>query len=309
MCTYLNLHTFAKDNIKNTILSMKKIFLTFISTLFLSINANGISINDVRFHNEETDTTRITAILTKAQKTNFQNANERISYIGRTFLGLPYVAHTLECNPEMLTVNIDELDCTTFVETVMAMAYTMGENRASWRDFIHNLELIRYRNGKLNGYSSRLHYISDWIINNSHRGIIKEITGTFPKVSYITKTLDFMTTHRNSYNALSDSVEYGRMKSYEIGYRSHRIPFIKTATLQNKAIRSLLKDGDIIALTTGIKGLDVSHMGIIAIVDGTPHLMHASMKAMKVIIDPLPLHKYLSNSKSLTGIRVIRLQE
>ena len=97
------------------------------------------------------------------------------------------------------------------------------------------------------------------------------------------------------------------MKSVEIGYHNHRFPFISTMLLQKKSVRNELKDGDIIALTTSINGLDVSHMGLIAIVNGVPHLMHASMKAMKVIIDPLPLHKYLNNSKSLTGIRVIRL--
>lgn len=118
-----------------------------------------------------------------------------------------------------------------------------------------------------------------------------------------------MTTHRDSYKALSDENEYTKLKNHEIGYRRHRYPYIKTSTLKNKEIQNLLKDGDIIALTTKTPGLDVSHMGLIAIVEGVPHLMHASMKAMKVIIDPLPLHKYLNNSKSLTGIRIIRIKQ
>lgn len=286
---------------------MKKIYLILFIATFSFINSHAITLDNVRFHNEKDDTLTITNMLIEAYNANVNTPNERISYIAQQFLGLPYVAHTLESDSEILTVNINELDCTTFIETVIAMAYTIGEGRTSWYDYIHNLERIRYRDGKLNGYTSRLHYISDWIVNNSHRGNFSEVTDEFPNYSYKTKTLDFMTSHRKSYKSLSDDKEFEKLKNIEIGYHNHRFPYIKTSTLQKKSARNKLKEGDIIALTTNIDGLDVSHMGLITIVDGEPHLMHASMKAMKVIIDPLPLHKYLSNSKSLSGIRVIRL--
>ena len=288
---------------------MKKILPTLLFFSLFFSNAFAISLNNVRFHNEATDTIVITNILIKAHEAKLHSPNERIAYIARQFLGLPYVAHSLENDVEMLTVNVEELDCTTFVETVIAMAYTVGEGRTSWRDYLQSLERIRYRDGKLNGYASRLHYISDWIINNSHRGNFSEVTDEFPNVSFTVKTIDFMTTHRSSYKALADSCEYEQMKNYEIGYRNHRFPYIKTSSLRDKNTRRQLKDGDIIALTTRTNGLDVSHMGLIAIVNGEPHLMHASMKAMKVIIDPLPLYNYLNKSKSLTGIRVIRLND
>lgn len=288
---------------------MKKILSFTFFILAVHFYSCAISLNNVRFHNESTDTTIITEILIKAHDANPATANDRIGFIARQFLGKPYVAHTLEGETEMLTINIDQLDCTTFVETVIAMAYTVGEGRTSWRDYIHNLERIRYRDGKLNGYASRLHYISDWIVNNSYRGNFKEVTSNFKNVSYVVKTIDFMSTHRKSYKSLTDSCEYERMKNYEVGYRNHRFPYIKTSSLRDKSTRLQLKDGDVIALTTNTKGLDVSHMGLIAMVDGEPHLMHASMKAMKVIIDPLPLYDYLNKSKSLTGIRVIRLND
>ena len=44
------------------------------------------------------------------------------------------------------------------------------ENRKSWRDFIYNLKRMRYRSGEINGYPSRLHYVSDWIVDNRFRG-------------------------------------------------------------------------------------------------------------------------------------------
>lgn len=70
-----------------------------------------------------------------------------------------------------------------------------------------------------------------------------------------------------------------------------------------------LKGGDIIALTTKTSGLDVSHMGIIVIEKDGPHLLHASSKEGKVIIDKLPLVEYMRKAHQLTGIRVLRLQD
>ena len=43
-------------------------------------------------------------------------------------------------------------------------------------DFIKNLETIRYRNGVLDGYPSRLHYFTDWIRNNEQKGLVRDIT-------------------------------------------------------------------------------------------------------------------------------------
>ncbi len=274
---------------------------------FAVFSINAVSLKDVRFHDEATDTTRITELLTQTKEQKFEDPNALVGYLARTFLGTPYVAHTLEGDTEMLTVNLDELDCTTYVETVIALAYTVQEGRTSWRDYIYNLERIRYRNGEMNGYGSRLHYVCDWIIDNTHRGNFKEATTEFPSVNYTVKTIDYMSAHRDSYPALKDSVEYEKIKNAEIGYMSHRYPYIKWENLAMKDTRNAFKDGDILTLTTKEKGLDVSHLGFVAIVDGTPHLMHASLKEGKVIIDPLTLYEYMRRNKALTGMRVIRL--
>lgn len=288
---------------------MKKLFLAILATLSISSNSLAISANDIRFHNEANDTTIINRILASAAKAKLATAQERIAFIARQLIGTPYVAHTLEHQPEALTINMSELDCTTFVETVMALSCVIAEGRNSWRDFAHNLERLRYRNGTIDGYSSRLHYISDWILNNSHRGNFQEATSLIPNSDYQVKTLDFMTTHRESYSALTDSAEYERLKNVEIGFRSHRFPYIKRERLSKKETINAIKEGDIVALTCKTQGLDVSHLGIIVKIDGTPHLLHASSKAKTVLIDQLPLFDYLNRSRSLTGIRVIRFND
>lgn len=276
--------------------------------IILPSNALAADPREVRWHNEAADTTTITRILVKATDLCASNPNQLVEFIGREFIGTPYKSGTLEGSPEALTVNLEEMDCTTFVETVVALALTVENHRCSWIDFLDILETIRYRNGYADGYASRLHYISDWVITNTHRGYIKDVTDRIPQSDVQIKTLDFMSRNRSKYPALSDSATFEGIKNMEVGYRSHRFPYIKSARLSSKPIINALKGGDIVALTTKTNGLDVSHVGILVIEKDGPHLLHASSKEGKVVIDKLPLTEYMRKAHQLTGIRVLRLQ-
>lgn len=283
---------------------------TIFATILIAITALGqtAALQQVRFHNEAQDTARITAILVDAEKQHLKTPSEIAAYIAPKFIGTPYVAHTLEGDPELVTVNIDELDCTTFVETVAALALTVDERRASWRDFVYNLERIRYRSGKLNGYPSRLHYNSDWAVDNIYRGNIKDITILYPQYSSASKTLDFMTENADKYPALADSANLARMKDVELGYRLHKVPYIKTSLLDKKEIKEDLRSGDIVALITKTKNLDATHMGFIMFKDGEPYLLHASSVSGKVEMSATPLAEYMRRNHSLLGVRIFRLQ-
>lgn len=265
-----------------------------------------------RFYNAA-DTTRIDSILIAAAAARLDSPNERVAWLGRQFIGTPYVAHTLECDStdgrEYLTVNIGQLDCTTFVETVATMAITLGEGRTSWRDYVYNLERLRYRSGEMNGYASRLHYICDWVIDNSSRGLIKDVTDRFEPVRYCVKTIEFMSAHRDRYPMLADSTTFAHIRAIEDGYRGHRYPYLRSSALGNKAVMARLQSGDIVALTSSLKDLDVTHMGLIIKDDkGIPHLLHASSSLGKVVLSIEPLAEFMRRNRSLTGIRVLRVQ-
>ena len=74
---------------------------------------------------------------------------------------------------EKLIVNVSGFDCTTFVETVLALAKCAAAGKLSRSEFRKNLKLIRYRQGKIDGYSSRLHYFTDWLSDNEKKKILK----------------------------------------------------------------------------------------------------------------------------------------
>ena len=282
--------------------------LLYIAFMLTAPVLHGAAPEQIRWHNEAADTTAITKFLIKATDFGASNPNELMEFIGRQFIDAPYKAGTLESQPEALTVNLEEFDCTTFIETVTALALTVEEHKNSWQDFIDNLETIRYRQGEVNGYSSRLHYFSDWIVSNTHRGIVREVTDRIPQSDSQIKTLDYMSRNRSSYPALADDAEFEAIKNMEVGFRSHRFPYIKSGRIAAKPILSSLRGGDIIAFTTKKDGLDISHVGIIVMEKDGPRLLHASSREGKVTIDKLSLAEYLKKSPAITGIRLIRLQ-
>ncbi len=260
----------------------------------------------INFADEKSDTIRINNLLAKHSRVT--DPGNRIAEYGKEFIGTTYKGGTLEGDAEALTINMGQLDCTTFVETVMALSITTGEKRTSWRDFAHNLRSLRYRGGEVDGYASRLHYISDWVVDNVHRGNIEEVTGRFEDASYEVKTIDFMTANRQLYPALSDNDAYMKIKEIESGYKSHRFPLIKPKSVR-KATKGFLQHGDVVAFACAKKGLDVSHLGIVIFEDGTAKLLHASSREGKVVVDKLPLVDYIAKNRHITGIRVFRLKE
>lgn len=281
-----------------------------VATALMAATAFAALPPSLRFGNESSDTTRINAILIDAVARGFASPQERTAHIARGFIGVPYQAHTLEGENEMLTVRLDSLDCTTFVETALALSYTAAERRSSWRDFVYNLERIRYRGGVMDGYGSRLHYICDWALDNIHRGNLVDVTDRLPHCRHVVRSLDFMSSHREAYPALADYATYARIKEVESGYRNHRFPCVRTVDLQKNDVQAALRTGDVVALVTKKNNLDVTHMGIV-VKDGAgvPHLLHASSSSGKVELSGIPLDDFMKRNPSLLGIRVFRLKE
>ncbi len=225
--------------------------------------------------------------------------------IGKTFEGIPYVAKTLEVGEtETLVINLQGLDCTTYVENVLAFSMLLREGKADFDSFTKVLKTIRYKDGKLDGYSSRLHYFTSWIRNNEQKGLLKDITSEVGGIA-IKKDINFMGTHRDLYPFLKDDTNYEKILETEKELAKESFCYLPQNQIE--ANEHLIQTGDIIALTTSIKGLDVTHTGIATREkDGRIHLLHASTASNKVEVSELPLVDYLKKIKKNTGILVAR---
>lgn len=233
------------------------------------------------------------------------NFGETMVSVGKTFIQTPYVAKTLEIgNTETVVVNLQGLDCTTFVENVLAFSMLLKQKENSFYDFTKNLEVIRYKDGTLNGYASRLHYFSEWIANNAVKGLLKDVTGEIGGEA-ITKDINFMSTHRDLYPFLADDTNFEKIKASENYLNNQAICVLAQDKIAEN--EHLIQSGDIIALATSINGLDVTHTGIATREkDGRIHLLHASTGSMEVEVSKKPLADYLKGIKSNTGIMVAR---
>lgn len=252
-----------------------------------------------------TDSIKVTRLLEAAKTLSADSS--RVLFFAKQFIGTSYVSGTLDAlNPdENLIACLDKLDCTTFVETVTALVLCDKQHLTSYDSFRKNLTTIRYRNGQRNGYLSRLHYFSDWIADNERKKIIKEYTCTISKHTCLV-TLNFMSRHPDAYPILKNNPALVKqVKQMEALWHSYTMPYIPKSWLNKQSEKLPITNGSILALTTTINGLDVTHVGFAYWVGGKLHLLHASSQEGKVILDPMTLYEYQKNKKTHTGVRVI----
>ena len=257
------------------------------------------------------DSTFVTQLLAEARSLP-QTTNLPLHF-ARKFIGRPYVAYTLEiCDPERLVVNTRQLDCTTLVENVTALTLCINTKRYCWRDFLDALTRIRYRDGRLDGYPSRLHYFTDWILDNTSKGVVSEVQQqTAPFTAVQTVNVSYMSTHPDSYKALKahpQMVPVIKKQEEKLSGRKFRY-ILKNAVGDTKAMRDAVHDGDIIAITCNKAGLDIAHLGFAVWRKDGLHLLNASQLHKKVVEEPMTLGQYLSKHPSHTGIRIIRIEK
>ena len=258
------------------------------------------------FWASEQDGLKVEQWLKEAQ--NLPQDSCRTLHFAKKMLGVPYVAGTLDGNEEeQLVVRIDALDCTTFVETVLAFCIADKRGERDFEGFKKALTDVRYRDGILNGYTSRLHYFSDWIRNNEQMGFVKECTSETACSQPKELWLDFMTTHVDSYLPMKKNPELVKeMAAHEKNWQGTVVSYIPKEKLNLSPEELKIKDGDVLALVTNIKGLDIVHVGFAFWKDNQLHLLHASSSAKKVIEEPKTQYESSKNTKAHIGVRAIR---
>ncbi len=233
--------------------------------------------------------------------------HEVVVQMANSFLDIPYEANTLEVNPrEELVCKFDGLDCVTLVDNALALAFSK-QQQVNLEGYRKILTSIRYRYGIINGYASRLHYFTDWIYENEKNGYLTDITRTLGGVVF-SKQIDFMTTHTHLYpsvnKAASPSNVWEELKTREDSLNMRDKYYIPAHNIRK--IEPLLRDGDIVGITSNIPGLDCNHQGIITKIGNQAYLIHASSTAKKVVLSSKPLAEYVASIKKNTGIIVAR---
>ena len=240
-----------------------------------------------------------------------------VLYFGKTFLGYAYpkprvdstqqATNGVQLQPieaEVLVVNLKTFDCVTFIESMVALTETRRALLPNFDIFKRNLTNIRYRSGLVD-YSARLHYFSDWLFENEKRGILKDITQdiggeVFPK------TVNYMSLKRDTlYGNMADPTTFTAIKTIENAITKRPKFYIPKEDIPD--VESKIRNGDIIAVTNRLEGMDIAHTGFAIWKNGRVYMLHASSQFRKVIVTDVPLADYLMKNKGQTGIMVGRL--
>ena len=116
--------------------------------------------------------------------------------------------------------------------------------------------------------------------------------------------IDFMSAHPDAYRQLADPdvlVEVARMEARLGQVERHYVP-AEAIDASSGGIR----DGDIIAATSTVAGLDVAHTGIALWQDGVLKLLHAPLVGSHVQVSEESLAERIGRIGGQDGIMVAR---
>jgi hypothetical protein len=252
-----------------------------------------------------------TRIVNKAGAENWERLpiGELIGKIAMELKGTPYVGFTLEASKdvECCVVNLKGLDCVTFFEDSLCMARMLKRGKKSPQDLLAEVQTTRYRGGKMGDFTTRLHYTTDWFVDNAAKGVVKILTPDLPGAEPFTQKVGIMSQHPENYRQLAAHPELlPEIRRLEDKINARSLKYLPMNKLE--AAEPLLQTGDIVGVTTTAEGIDIAHTGLcIKDEQGVVHFMDASSarSRMRVTLEP-EISKCLNWSPKLTGVMFAR---
>lgn len=217
------------------------------------------------------------------ESSSIHDTGKRIDFLSAKFLGAQYSEATLighANTPEVFVINIEGVDCFTFIDYIEAM-----RRSGSFSEFSENLRKIRYRSGDVT-YENRNHFFTDWREYNSD--LIDDITERVGRGK--SKQVKKILNKKNDRACFIPAIPF----------RERQVVYIPAEKVDDAAMRNL-KTGDYIGIYSEKPGLDVSHIGIVIKDAADVFFRHASTKSMKVVDEDF--RKYLSGKPGIIVLR------
>lgn len=281
--------------------NIRKYFLAGLAVVGFGLNSTAQN-----FHCQA-DTAKAMEIIREFSKPGGKPAG-LVAPIALKFVDVPFVEVARMDSLGENQIRLDGFDDFTFVNSVAALAkIATSPGHLRPKDYADALENVSFRRGKADGFSSRMLYGGDWIVDNRSRGNVKELTEDYSD-QFKTKSLEWVSRHREDYAALKDSAAFEKQKMVEMGYRTFKIPHLKRESTDWKQINSEIEDGDIIMLLTNNPDMDFRDIGFVVRRQDGLHLIHASRQAGKVVEESEPLGRYIKRlAKEVYGWRWLRI--
>lgn len=185
---------------------------------------------------------------------------KRIAFLSAQFLDIAYAESTLigdKDTQEAFVINLSGVDCLTFLEYIEAMRLS-----DSFPAFESNLRKVRYKYGIVE-FANRNHFFTEWREYNA--GFVDDITEDIggQNAVKVLKTLN--------------EKEDGSYFLAGIQPAPGEIIYMPSDSIDASVLGNL-RTGDYAGIYSPLKGLDVSHAGIIIKKDNSLYLRHASSR-------------------------------
>src|SRR5260370_5428373 len=194
-------------------------------------------------------------LVTKAEHDGWRSRplGERMVLVGKALLGTPYRSFPLEIDDRIEAPSVDLLamDCWTFYEIALGFSRMLELKSSGYtpRDLLAMIEMDRYRGGHCNGlYTSRLHFLEDWIYDNERRGLVKNLSVSLGGVPMRGRYLNEMSRYWRSSRYLRHNPNLvpaiRNMEETVASRMVYHIPRERVAAIETK-----IRSGDIICIT------------------------------------------------------------
>lgn len=278
-----------------------------LSTLFLSIDLKpkALKTNIYVIGNSKGS---LMEMLSRQEYYSYKSFNE---YFLNRYKGIPYGAMPLENAKEfkegMTLINFETMDCVTFLENFIAAALTYRQINYDYRPytdasklqlFIKNLDGLRYYEGANCTWNDKIYYFTHALDILRQKKLLHNVANTagIP----FNKRINYVSTHRDKFKGITD---WKRIQLMEKRLSESHVYYFPMDQLDN--YQKLARSGDLIALATDVKGLDVSHCGFIDVIEDELYFSHASSVQKKIVFRE-DFRNYLSKRNSITGIFAFR---
>lgn len=232
-----------------------------------------------------------------------------IASTAQSLVGKGYDTYYTTDSIAELRLNMEQFTPLSFINTLLAIADVAVSNNPDVAHLEDELQKFSCRRGENTGFPSIMWHSSDWIVDNTYRGNIVELTGNYDVARDKIRSLDYMSRNPEKFAAMKNPDVASKIEMIEFGFRNHRIPVLPKSFPGRKDFDKEVKDGDILVLVSNSDGIDLYRIGVVKHEADGPHLIFVNPRTGKVEKSDEGLKRYFNLvSKYFSGFRWLRLK-
>ena len=215
---------------------------------------------------------------------------------------------------EHLVVSLSQVDCTTVMEDVLALALCYRDGRITLADLKDYYRRMHYQDGVIS-FATRNHYCT-WIMQSAIKeGFVERISPdepVFPFTGLMELQPSYMTRNRHLFRPMMENEDNYKAVALrqQQGVRFTYIPRELLDMPQDSEL-GVIHDGDIMAVVCNqhswARGVEIKHLLLAKWIGGRLHFYHATEEGVKLASEDACT--YMKDKFTMAGVAVYRFKD